>query len=64
MGLFDGRLAELQRRAVAAQRDTLRDLRARQVIGDDAFYVVEEDIDLLDLTADTRVRPSPDETAG
>jgi CPA1 family monovalent cation:H+ antiporter len=60
----DGRLAELQRRAVAAQRDTLRDLRARQVIGDDAFHVVEEDIDLLDLTADTRVRPSPDETAG
>jgi monovalent cation/hydrogen antiporter len=59
----DGSLTELQRRAVAAQRDALRDLRARQVIGDDAFHVVEEDIDLLDLTADARVRPSPDETS-
>jgi CPA1 family monovalent cation:H+ antiporter len=35
----------------------LTDLRARQVIGDDAFHVVEEEIDLQELTADTRVRP-------
>src|SRR5678815_698261 len=53
----DGSLAALQRRAVAAQRDSLTDLRARQVIGDDAFHVVEEEIDLQELTADTRVRP-------
>lgn len=55
----DGALAALQRRAVAAQRDALTDLRARQVIGDDAFHVLEEEIDLLDLTADARVRPTP-----
>jgi hypothetical protein len=28
------------------------------VIGDDAFHVVEEDIDMLELTADPRVRPT------
>ena len=53
----DGSLAALQRRATAAQREALTDLRARQIIGDDAFHVLEEEIDLLDLTADTRVRP-------
>ena len=58
-----GSLAELQRRAVAAQRDALTDLRARQVIGDDAFHVLEEEIDLLELTADALVRPLPTETA-
>ena len=60
----DGSLAALQRRAVAAQRDALTDLRARQVIGDDAFHVVEEEIDLQELTADTRVRPPPEGTGG
>ena len=53
-----GSLAELQRRAVAARRDALTDLRARQVIGDDAFHVLEEEIDLLELTADALVRPT------
>jgi CPA1 family monovalent cation:H+ antiporter len=53
----DGALAALQRRAVDAQRDALTELRARQVIGDDAFHVVEEEIDLMELTADARVRP-------
>jgi hypothetical protein len=28
------------------------------VIGEDAFHVVEEEIDLLDLTADARVQPA------
>ena len=44
------------------RRSALRSpkLRARQVIGDDAFHVVEEEIDLLELTADARVRPSPE----
>lgn len=56
-GRPNGSLAELQRQAVAAQRDALTELRARQVIGDDAFHVVEEELDLQELTADTRVRP-------
>ena len=51
-------LAAFQKRAVAAQRKALRDLRTRRRIGDDAFHVVEEEIDLLDLTADTRVFPA------
>ena len=63
-GQADGSLSDLQRRAVAAQRDALTDLRARQVIGDDAFHVVEEEIDLLELTADARVRPLPQAKMG
>jgi Na+/H+ antiporter len=51
-------LAALQQRAVQAQRRTLLDLRARDVIGDDAFHAAEEEIDLLELTADPRVRPN------
>ncbi|MEP7243563.1 MAG: sodium:proton antiporter [Gammaproteobacteria bacterium] len=51
-------LAALQRRAVRAQREALMDMRAREVIGDDAFHAAEAEIDLLDLTADTRVRPN------
>jgi Na+/H+ antiporter len=54
----DGSLAALQRRAVDVQRQTLTDLRARGVIGDDAFHVLEEEIDLLELTAHARVRPA------
>ena len=50
-------LAQALRRAVAAQRRALVELRARSVIGDDAFHVAEEEIDLLELTADERVRP-------
>ena len=50
-------LADLQRRAVQAQRQALMDLRARSEIGDDAFHAVEEEIDVLDLTADARIRP-------
>ncbi|AKU95477.1 Na+/H+ antiporter [Labilithrix luteola] len=53
-----GSVAALQRRAVMAQRDALTELRARRVIGDDAFHVLEEEIDLLELTADARIRPT------
>jgi CPA1 family monovalent cation:H+ antiporter len=53
------RMTELQRRAVRAQRQVLMDLRARKVIGDDAFHAAEEEVDLLELTADSRVRPGP-----
>jgi hypothetical protein len=42
---------------VAAQRRALVELRARAVIGDDAFHMAEEEIGLLELTADERVRP-------
>jgi CPA1 family monovalent cation:H+ antiporter len=51
-------LAALQQRAVQAQRLALLDLRARDIIGDDAFHAAEEEIDLLELTADPRVRPN------
>ena len=50
-------LAQTLLEAVAAQRRTLVELRARSIIGDDAFHVAEEELDLLELTADERVRP-------
>lgn len=49
-------LTPLQERVVAAQRTRLLDLRARWVIGDDAFHAAEEEIDLLELAADERIR--------
>jgi monovalent cation/hydrogen antiporter len=52
-------VAVLQRRAVAAQRRMLVDLRARDIIGDDAFHVAEEELDLIEITADARVRATP-----
>ena len=51
-------LADLQRHAALVQRRTLVDLRARSVIGDDAFHAAEEEIDLIELTASSRIRPS------
>ena len=53
----DAHLGDLQQRAVAAQRATLVDLRERSIIGDDAFHATEEEIDLLELAADERIRP-------
>lgn len=50
-------LAEALRQAVAAQRRTLSELRAGAIIGDDAFHLAEEELDLLELTADVRVSP-------
>jgi CPA1 family monovalent cation:H+ antiporter len=32
-------------------------LRRQETIGDEAFHAVEEEIDLLDITADARIRP-------
>jgi CPA1 family monovalent cation:H+ antiporter len=57
------RMTELQRRAVRAQRQVLMDLRSREVIGDDAFHLAEEELDLLELTADSRIKPGPDTAA-
>jgi CPA1 family monovalent cation:H+ antiporter len=45
-----------QHRLIAAQRRALLDLRSRNVIGDDAFHAIEEELDLLELTADPRIR--------
>jgi CPA1 family monovalent cation:H+ antiporter len=50
-------ITELQLRIVAAQRRTLLDLRGRDVIGDSAFQAVEAELDLLEISADSRVRP-------
>jgi CPA1 family monovalent cation:H+ antiporter len=58
------RMTELQRRAVRAQRQVLMNLRARNVIGDDAFHAAEEEVDLLELTADSRIKPGPDAAPG
>ncbi|HWH47574.1 MAG TPA: cation:proton antiporter [Burkholderiales bacterium] len=48
--------AELQRRVVEAQRQALLDLREREVIGAAAFQAAEEELDLLELTADSKLR--------
>jgi CPA1 family monovalent cation:H+ antiporter len=53
----EGDLGTLQARLVAAQRNTLITLRARWIIGDDAFHATEEEIDLIELTTDERIRP-------
>jgi CPA1 family monovalent cation:H+ antiporter len=53
----DAHLGDLQRRAIAAQRAALMDLRDRSIIGDDAFHAAEEEIDLLELAGDERIRP-------
>jgi CPA1 family monovalent cation:H+ antiporter len=49
-------LSALQRRAVAAQRARLGALRSAGTIGDDAFHAIEEEIDLLELSADPRIK--------
>jgi len=53
----ESNLADIQRRVVAAQRNTLEQLRTRWVIGDDAYHATEEEIDLIELTTDERLRP-------
>jgi CPA1 family monovalent cation:H+ antiporter len=51
-----GALAELQSHVVVAQRRLLIELRDRGTIGDDAFHAIEEELDIIELTADPRVR--------
>jgi monovalent cation/hydrogen antiporter len=53
----ESNLTDVQRRVVAAQRNTLEDLRSRWIIGDDAFHAAEEEIDLIELATDERLRP-------
>jgi CPA1 family monovalent cation:H+ antiporter len=43
-----------RRKAIDAARKALLELRARGEIGDDAFHRVEEDLDLLELSAGGR----------
>jgi CPA1 family monovalent cation:H+ antiporter len=52
----DSSSTQLQRRVVREQRQALRDLRAKDVIGEAAFQAVEGELDILELTADPRVR--------
>ncbi len=49
-------LAKLQGQAVMAQRQRLMELREDGTIGDDAFHAIEEELDIIELTADHRVR--------
>jgi CPA1 family monovalent cation:H+ antiporter len=46
----------VQRRAQAAERRTLSELRARGVIGDDAFHRVEEELDWAEVNAEAMGR--------
>jgi CPA1 family monovalent cation:H+ antiporter len=61
-GNGETRMTELQLRAVRTQRQVLLSLRSREIIGDDAFHAAEEEIDLLELTADSRIKPGPEGT--
>jgi Na+/H+ antiporter len=49
-------LTAVQRRAQAAERRTLFELRASGVIGDDAFHRVEEELDWAELNTDAMAR--------
>ncbi|MFL5401689.1 MAG: cation:proton antiporter, partial [Gemmatimonadales bacterium] len=49
-------LAQVQRRAQAAERRTLSELRATGVIGDDAFHRVEEELDWAEVDAEGMAR--------
>jgi Na+/H+ antiporter len=60
----DGSLAALQALAVAVQRRTLQALRHDGTIGDDAFHAIEEELDIIELTADPRVRTLSGGAAG
>jgi monovalent cation/hydrogen antiporter len=50
------RLARLQGHVVMVQRQVLMQLRREGTIGDDAFHLIEEELDIIELTADPRVR--------
>jgi Na+/H+ antiporter len=49
-------LSGLQRYAVEVQRERLIQLRRDGIIGDAAFHIIEEELDIIELTADPRVR--------
>jgi monovalent cation/hydrogen antiporter len=47
-------LAQVESRAIAAERAALLNLRARGEIGDDAFHVVEERLDWAEVCANRK----------
>jgi CPA1 family monovalent cation:H+ antiporter len=49
-----GAFNQIQRRAHQAERRVLSDLRARGIIGDDAFHRVEEELDWAEVNAEER----------
>jgi CPA1 family monovalent cation:H+ antiporter len=49
---------EVVQEAQVAERHTLSDLRARGVIGDDAFHQVEEELDWSEVNAQARRTPA------
>lgn len=51
---FAGELYALRRRSIAAARQELDRLRREEKIGDDAYHVVEEELDWTDLSAGSR----------
>jgi monovalent cation/hydrogen antiporter len=51
----DGDARHPTRRALEAERHALSSLRARGVIGDDAFHRVEEELDWAELNADAKL---------
>ncbi len=55
-----GRRPRPGRWPVATQRQTLQQLRHAGTIGDDAFHAIEEELDIIELTADPRVRTLDD----
>jgi len=59
---WEAYLSVLQR-AQAAERHALSDLRARGIIGDDAFHAVEEELDWSEVNTQAR-RPETGSTAG
>jgi Na+/H+ antiporter len=46
--------AEVRRRALAAARSTVLDMRDRDDIGDDAFHRIEEELDWLEMSVEDR----------
>jgi monovalent cation/hydrogen antiporter len=49
-------LSGLQTRAVLTQRNTLVSLRRDGTIGDDAYHAIEEELDIIELTATPMIR--------
>jgi CPA1 family monovalent cation:H+ antiporter len=52
-GITSGELPAdpLRRRAIAAARESIFELRATEIIGDDAFHRLEEELDRAELSA-------------
>ncbi|HUA77871.1 MAG TPA: hypothetical protein VMA86_09385, partial [Acetobacteraceae bacterium] len=58
----DGLFLAARQRVLAVQRRALLDLRARGIIGDDAFHVVEEELDAFEYYTERRIARLATET--